>query len=239
LGALGLTPTASGEPSERAVGLIVLGQPAAQADVQLALDFSDRELLLACRLVAEIVALRRRSQAAERSGHELARLAAADALTGVANRRAWDSDAPERVRRAQSAGQSVCLALFDADDFKRVNDERGFSAGDAALAAIARELAARLRSDDLLARLGGDEFAALLCGSFDAPAAAAIVDRVRSAAGREASERLGFEVTLSAGCSVAASGQPADLTALLAAADAALRTAKRTGRDRTTPASGS
>ena len=227
------------------VGLIVVGQTAAHADADLPLDFTDRELLQACRLVGRIVALRRRSLEFERNSHELARLAAADPLTGLANRRAWDAEAPDRCRRALAAGQAACLAIFDVDRFKAVNDLHGYTSGDAALAAIGCELAAGLRAGDLLARLGGDEFAALLVGHFDPAGALAIVDRVRSAVGEHLTARLGFELSLSAGCAVAAAGTapidgtapadgaaPADLAALLAAADAALREAKRAGRGR-------
>ena len=129
-------------PAGGSIGLIVLGQPDAQADAQLPLDFSDRELLLACRLVGEIVALRRRSHDVERNSHELARLAAADPLTGLANRRAWDAEAPDRLGRALSAGQAVCLAIFDVDRFKEVNYVHGYSVGDAVLAAIGTSWAA-------------------------------------------------------------------------------------------------
>jgi diguanylate cyclase (GGDEF)-like protein len=219
-------------------GLIVLGQPAPKAEATLPLDFTDRELLLASRLVVEIVRLRRRSLDVERDSHELARLAAADPLTGLANRRTWDREAADRCRRALSAGQPICLAIFDVDRFKAVNDERGYTTGDDALAAIGRELATALRTGDLLARLGGDEFAALLVGSFNTAAALAIVDRVRGAVGQHVTARLGFQLSLSAGCAVAcpeaAGGEaPADLAALFAWADTALREAKRAGRDRT------
>jgi diguanylate cyclase (GGDEF)-like protein len=231
-------PGPAGEPSASPVGLIVLGAPAARADAVLPLDFSDRELLLACRLVAEIVRLRRRSLDVERDHHELARLAAADPLTGLANRRTWDREAAERCRRALSAGQAVCLALLDVDRFKAVNGQRGYTTGDEVLAAIGHELVTALRTGDLLARLGGDEFAALLAGSFDAAAAQAIVDRVRGSVGQHVTARLGFELSLSAGCAIAcpeaAGGAPsAALAALFAQADAALRAAKRAGRDRT------
>jgi diguanylate cyclase (GGDEF)-like protein len=232
-------PAPQSDISAPRAGLIVLGQPAPRADAQLPLDFTDRELLLACRLVGEIVLLRRRSREEKRNSHELARLAAADPLTGLGNRRAWDLEAPDRCRRAHSGGLAICLAIFDVDRFKAVNDERGYTTGDAVLAAIGRELAAALRTSDLLARLGGDEFAALLIGKFDAAGAQAIVDRVRSAVGRRETARFGFELSLSAGCAVVAGGaaaeggQPADLAVLFAAADAALREAKRKGRNRT------
>jgi diguanylate cyclase (GGDEF)-like protein len=229
---------AESDTSVSGTGLIVLGQPAPAADAELPLDFTDRELLLACRLVGEIVRLRRHSRDEKLNSHELARLAAADPLTGLPNRRAWDREAPERCRRARAAGRAICLAIFDVDRFKAVNDERGYTAGDAVLAGLAHELAARLRTGDLLARLGGDEFAALLVGSFDAAGALAIVDRVRGAVGGQVTAGVGFELSLSAGCAVVAGGDaidnepPVDLAALFARADAALREAKRVGRDR-------
>ncbi|HTU25506.1 MAG TPA: GGDEF domain-containing protein [Pirellulales bacterium] len=215
-------------------GVVFIGRSPAGGDAELPTDFTDRELTLACRLVGEIVRLRRRSLDVERQGEEFARLAGADPLTGLANRRTWDREAAERLARARAAGHAVCLAVFDVDRFKRVNDEQGYAAGDAVLAGLGRELAAALRSGDLLARLGGDEFAALLVGQFDGPSALAIVDRVRSAVGEHESARLGFDVSLSAGCAVMAAGElaKADLAELFAAADAALRQAKRKGRNR-------
>ena len=136
-----------------------------------------------------------------------------------------------------AVGQAACLAIFDVDQFKEVNYVQGYSAGDAALAAIGRELGGRLRTGDLLARLGGDEFAALLVGAFEGAGALAIVNRVRSAAGEHPAAQLGFELSLSAGVAVATSGSSVDLAALFAAADTALREAKRAGRDRSALAS--
>jgi diguanylate cyclase (GGDEF)-like protein len=222
-----------------AVGLVVLGPEAPQADAQLPLDTSDRELLLTCRLVMEIVSLRRRSIEAERKSDEMTRLASIDSLTRIANRRAWDEEAPERYRRALAGGQEICLAIFDVDHFKLINDTRGHATGDAALGAMGRDLSVLLRADDLLARLGGDEFAALLIGKLDPPGPRAIVDRIRCGIGRQQTARLGFELSVSAGCAVArpgsatATGDLAGLVALFAAADAALREAKNTGRNRT------
>jgi diguanylate cyclase (GGDEF)-like protein len=89
------------------------------------------------------------------------RLANQDALTGLANRRAF-VDCAERLT-AGTAGE-VAVAFADLDGFKRVNDDYGHETGDALIGAVARALEAVLPDGALLARLGGDEFAAILAG---------------------------------------------------------------------------
>ena len=233
---LGITETAL---AAGAVGLVLVGSAAENADAHLPLDARKREIAQVCRLVAQIVALRRRSLEVEQKSDALARLAAIDPLTRVANRRTWDEQARERFRQAQLAGQEICLAIFDVDHFKAINDTRGHATGDAALAAMGDDIGSLMRADDLLARLGGDEFAALLVGKFDPPGPLAIVERIRAGVGRQQTARLGFELSLSAGCALIGPGDPtvaADaeaLAALYAVADAALRQAKSAGRDRT------
>ncbi|MBS0253620.1 MAG: diguanylate cyclase [Proteobacteria bacterium] len=91
------------------------------------------------------------------SRHELTRVAASDALTTLANRRAF----MPALEGALARGRPVLLALLDLDGFKQVNDRHGHQAGDALLVEVAgriRTLAPRALS---LARLGGDEFALL------------------------------------------------------------------------------
>lgn len=87
--------------------------------------------------------------------------ASTDALTGLANRRAFDR---ELVHRLRSSHQRVVLALFDVDDFKGVNDTRGHAEGDKVLSGIAGMLSSSMRPGDLVARLGGDEFAIIVAG---------------------------------------------------------------------------
>lgn len=94
---------------------------------------------------------------------DLDRLANIDVLSGLGNRRHYDSiidslcDAHDRGRV-----QHVALALFDLDHFKRVNDELGHAAGDRVIEQFAQRLSASTRRMDHLFRLGGDEFAALI-----------------------------------------------------------------------------
>jgi len=89
-------------------------------------------------------------------------LARTDALTGVANRRAFYERAELELSRSRRVQEALTVAYLDVDDFKRVNDELGHEAGDELLRSVAATFVRRVRSTDLVARLGGDEFALLL-----------------------------------------------------------------------------
>jgi diguanylate cyclase (GGDEF)-like protein len=87
--------------------------------------------------------------------------ATTDPLTGVANRRAWETEAARHLARAARTGEDLSFAIIDLDDFKVVNDREGHGAGDALLRELATCWSGRLRQADLLGRYGGDEF--VLC----------------------------------------------------------------------------
>jgi diguanylate cyclase (GGDEF)-like protein len=151
---------------------------------------------------------------------ELARtveLSTTDALTGIANRRAWD----QALGLALESGEPVCVAFIDLDNFKRYNDTYGHPAGDALLSAAAGAWAGALRGHDLVARYGGEEFAVLL-------------PECRLASARVVAERLRAVVPDGATASIGLAEWDGseDVTALIARADAALYEAKRAGRDR-------
>ena len=93
---------------------------------------------------------------------EVGRLARTDALTGVANRRAWDEEFPRELARAARSGKPFAVALLDLDHFKAYNDQHGHPAGDRLLKAATAAWQGKLRKTDLLARYGGEEFAILL-----------------------------------------------------------------------------
>ena len=158
-----------------------------------------------------------------------------DALTGLANRRAFDLRLAEEVSRAARHRMPLALLVIDIDDFKAYNDHYGHPAGDACLrqvATVLRECAGR--PIDLAARLGGEEFAVLLPHQ-DSADAAQVAERclreIEAAAIAHAGSSVAPHVTVSIGA--AQSINPAqDGAALLAAADAALYLAKRQGRRR-------
>jgi diguanylate cyclase (GGDEF)-like protein len=107
-----------------------------------------------------------------------------DPLTGLLNRRSYDTALAGAVARSQRYGWPFALILIDVDNFKAVNDELGHAAGDDALRVLGSEVRAILRSGDVAARLGGDEFA-LLINNADSPAVLGpLAERLRSALDR-------------------------------------------------------
>ena len=97
----------------------------------------------------------------------LVELSSRDALTGLANRRAFELALSREIDRVARSGEPALLLTLDIDHFKRVNDTWGHNAGDAVLRAVAAALVDSVRPMDLVARVGGEEFAIILpnCGS--------------------------------------------------------------------------
>ena len=161
---------------------------------------------------------------------ELARDAETDALTGIPNRRGFIRTLEERIATEPSPSTG-CVALFDLDFFKRINDQHGHATGDRVLQAFARTAVATVRGHDVVGRLGGEEFAVLLVGA--SPDQALLVcDRLRERIeALELDDKLGrpVGVTVSAGVAPLAAGM--DSETILAAADEALYRAKAAGRN--------
>jgi diguanylate cyclase (GGDEF)-like protein len=201
------------------------------------------------RLYLELIRLYRSDRA---KAAELARLSAVDALTGIANRRAFDEALDQEWRRMLRHGNALSLLLIDVDYFKRYNDTYGHVAGDQCLRAVAQVVANRARrAGELAARYGGEEFAVLLPQT-DLAAASALAE-VICAAVRERGiphEQSGAApyVTISVGVAsigefpdsaaafsregVAANAFSPGATVLVETADHALYAAKTAGRNR-------
>jgi diguanylate cyclase (GGDEF)-like protein len=90
--------------------------------------------------------------------------ARSDALTGLLNRRGFESFAQQMLAQAAKADLSVACLMIDLDDFKPINDTHGHAAGDRVLNATAKLLQANTAKGDLVARVGGDEFVILILG---------------------------------------------------------------------------
>lgn len=90
-----------------------------------------------------------------------------DELTGLFNRRTFDSLLVQTIARSERHGWPFVLVILDMDNFKGVNDECGHEAGDDLLRAVAGQLRASLRLGDVAARLGGDEFGLIVAGDPD------------------------------------------------------------------------
>lgn len=91
----------------------------------------------------------------------LEHLSLTDELTGLYNRRGFITLADQRLKLARRQKNNLCLIFVDLDGMKRINDQWGHAAGDAALKATASLLRQTLRDSDIIARMGGDEFTAL------------------------------------------------------------------------------
>jgi diguanylate cyclase (GGDEF)-like protein len=92
----------------------------------------------------------------------LVNLSSRDALTGLANRRAFELALAREIDRVARSGEPALLLALDIDHFKRVNDTYGHNAGDQVLKAVAGALIESVRPMDLVARVGGEEFAIIL-----------------------------------------------------------------------------
>jgi len=172
----------------------------------------------------------------------LHRLAITDHLTGAYNRRYFYHLTDQILARARLNNLRVTLLLYDIDDFKRYNDTYGYAAGDEILRETAKLVRKVTRSHDIVARIGGDEFAVLFWDSgrprnpqsHPVDNAFALADRFRRAVGRHLFEALGPEAQGVLSISGGLANFPTDgqtCRELLRSADAAIKAAKRSGKN--------
>ncbi|MBB5712064.1 sensor domain-containing diguanylate cyclase [Sphingomonas xinjiangensis] len=157
-----------------------------------------------------------------------------DPLTGMANRRAFDAALKARIEASTDFGG--CVAIFDLDYFKRVNDRFGHAAGDAVLRQFANIIRGSIRNEDFAARIGGEEFALVLPGA-SIIQARLICERLRNEAAATPMllDAQSIRVTVSGG--VAGYSARSAPNVVLAEADAALYESKAKGRNRLTSSS--
>lgn len=161
----------------------------------------------------------------------LSRQAQTDALTGLANRRGLTDGLEAELAHAQETGKSVSFVLADVDDFKVINDTLGHQTGDHVLRQVAGALTGSVRDLDLVARYGGEEFAIVLAGS-RLPDGVRLAERMRKAIHEIAvTSPTGEDAHLTMSFGVAEFPTYPGVDALVAAADAALYQAKRSGKD--------
>jgi len=158
-----------------------------------------------------------------------------DARTGLASRRRFSEFLGQEWQRATRDQTPVALLMIDVDFFKRFNDTRGQQAGDECLRRVAAVLAGRVkRSSDLAARYGGEEFAVVLSGA-EEEGALGVAHWIRAEIEAQQIPHGGSPVsefvTVSIGVAVMAPPGPGSPALLIAAADAALSSAKELGRN--------
>ncbi|MFZ5720101.1 MAG: GGDEF domain-containing protein [Pseudomonadota bacterium] len=167
---------------------------------------------------------------------QVRRDAMTDALTNLANRKAFDEAMEAALAQAEQRGQPVALAVVDIDHFKDFNDTWGHQTGDQVIRYVASVLGRVAEGTRIAARYGGEEFAVIFPGeradvAFDALEAAREEISSRVLKRRSTNEDLGA-ITISAGI---AESRPGDVpSALLERADGAMYASKRGGRNRTT-----
>jgi diguanylate cyclase len=154
-----------------------------------------------------------------------------DQLTGSLNRRGLDDVFEREADRADRRGTPLCAAMLDLDNFKKLNDTYGHSAGDEALVHLVRIVKQTLRSIDVIARYGGEEFLIVMPETTLDEAAMAMtrVQRELTTHFFSANDQRLF-ITFSAGVALRAPRETQDAT--IKRADAAMYEAKKTGKNR-------
>lgn len=165
----------------------------------------------------------------EMARQELAAIQAAntDHLTGVSNRRGFDTLATHALAFCRRMGQPATLLYLDLDKFKHINDVRGHEAGDQALRTFARGLLAVFRESDVVARLGGDEFAVLMIGTSSHAASAPLPRLEQWLSANFQPQENGYSLSFSAGCIAFDPDRHFSIDALLREADSAMYDNKR------------
>jgi diguanylate cyclase len=157
-------------------------------------------------------------------------LSSIDVLTQVPNRLAYEKRIEEELKRWQRFKQPGCVAAWDIDHFKSINDTYGHRAGDRVLLTVAKCLAAQVRATDFLARYGGEEFVMILTGT-QLDDAMRLMDEMRIAVGKLRFHFRGVAVSVTISCGIT-SLMPGDTSgAAFDRADTALYRAKDSGRN--------
>jgi len=157
-----------------------------------------------------------------------------DFLTKLFNKRAIEEYMNLKEAEFERHSHSFCVAMFDLDHFKSVNDTYGHDAGDAVLIAFAKILKEEARTSDIVGRFGGEEFLAIL-GDTDLAGAKVFCEKVRAHVEQAHFMYQGQRIAVSVSIGVAERGDFTSLKALIKGADEHLYDAKRKGRNRVEP----
>lgn len=157
-----------------------------------------------------------------------------DAVTGLPNRRVFEVMLEKNVAEARRGVVPLALALFDIDNFKKVNNRYGHLGGDKKLQEIAAVITQNTRGSDIVARIGGDELAVIMPDAFQNEEGELLkrVNEIRKKIQDVSVSRLGRIGTVSIG--IAVLGENMSSTDLYSKADRAAYKSKNKGRDRVT-----
>jgi len=166
------------------------------------------------------------------SEERLEDLAIHDALTGLYNKRFFESRLPEEYARSSRHHRNLSLILVDVDHFKHINDDHGHVFGDQVLAEVAKTLARTARKDESVARVGGEEFCIILtdCDQKSAMVAAERFQTAIRAISVKTPAAEALPITASLGVA-SSETSPGNEWQLYQVADAAMYRAKKAGRN--------
>jgi diguanylate cyclase len=136
----------------------------------------------------------------------------------------------QELQRWQRFGHPVCVAVWDVDHFKRINDTYGHRAGDRVLCSVADYLKNHSRSTDFVARYGGEEFVMILTGT-QINNAMPLLEKTRIAIGKLGFHYSGEPVSITVSCGVTELKQGDSAETVFERADKALYQAKNNGRN--------
>lgn len=178
--------------------------------------------------------VKERTRALEEANSLLESLSTTDALTGISNRRNFDSLLQQELARTRRYDTRLSCIMFDIDHFKKVNDNYGHLLGDEVLKMIGEVLRNELRSHDIYARYGGEEFVVLLPET-GIEAARKVAEKLRNAIASQTvrHNKHSVNVTVSLGVAEYNPEKMTAATEMVEAADKALYEAKDAGRNRT------
>jgi diguanylate cyclase len=158
------------------------------------------------------------------------RTATMDTLTKVSNRLAYEKRMEEELQRWHRFKQPTCIAAWDIDYFKRINDTHGHRAGDGVLRAVADCLSGRVRSTDFFARYGGEEFVMILSGT-KLEDGMRLVDLMRTAIAKLKLHFKGTPIPVTISCGITALQEGDLMGTAFERADKGLYVAKERGRN--------
>jgi diguanylate cyclase len=210
------------------------GAPAMVAQMlQQTQEMRDQNSQLRNQLEQSVDEINKLRQALEMVKHE----AVTDELTNVGNRKHFDMMLREMTDKATRKGVTLCLLLFDVDNFKAFNDTHGHQTGDQVLRLVAHTLKENVKGRDVVARYGGEEFAVIL-SDIALRDALKIADGIRGLVAkrriiRKSTDEVIAAITISGGVALHRPGEP--LNALIERSDAALYRAKDAGRNQVLP----
>ena len=187
-----------------------------------------------CLIIYDVTGVAVNKRQLESANTKLQELALRDGLTGLLNRRYWESCLEREFARHQRYDNPVSLVIFDIDHFKRVNDTYGHQTGDEVIRETARITSQLVRETDFAGRYGGEEFVVLLPGT-TLDGAAQFAERLRSTIERQQLDYQGSPLTFTVSLGVATlADDMAGYKALLERADKALCQSKEGGRNQVT-----